>query len=66
VVKITDNLKKLTYDFYCRYNVILIAKELLGKIIVANIDGKITSRRIVETEAYIGITDKASHSYGGK
>jgi DNA-3-methyladenine glycosylase len=59
-------LKKLTYDFYCRHNVILIAKELLGKIIVANIDGKITSRRIVETEAYIGITDKASHSYGGK
>ena len=26
----------------------------------------VTSGRIVETEAYIGITDKASHSFGGK
>ena len=43
-----------------------IAKELLGKIIVTNFDSFITSGRIVETEAYVGITDKASHSFGNR
>lgn len=43
-----------------------IAVELLGKIVVTNFDGIVTSGRIVETEAYIGITDKASHSWLGK
>jgi DNA-3-methyladenine glycosylase len=59
-------LNKLTIDFYNRKDVLQIAKELLGKIVITNIGGVITSGRIVETEAYIGITDKASHSYGGK
>lgn len=59
-------MKKLTIEFYKRKNVVLIARELLGKIIVTNFDGNITSGRIVETEAYIGITDKASHAWLGK
>lgn len=64
--KITDNLYKLTIDFYNRENAVEIAKELLGKVLVTNFDGFHTSGRIVETEAYIGLTDKASHSYAGK
>lgn len=44
----------------------MIARELLGKIIVTNIEGIQTSGRVVETEAYAGITDKASHAYAGK
>lgn len=59
-------MNKLTIDFYNRNDVLQIAKELLGKIIVTNHDGIVTSGRIVETEAYIGITDKASHSWLGK
>ncbi len=59
-------MKKLTIDFYKRKNVVLIARELLGKIIITTIDGIITSGRIVETEAYKGITDKASHAYAGR
>jgi DNA-3-methyladenine glycosylase len=59
-------MKKLPIQFYKRADVVLIAKELIGKIIVTNFDGIITSGRIVETEAYIGLTDKASHSFGGK
>jgi DNA-3-methyladenine glycosylase len=39
---------------------------LIGKIVVTNFNGIITSGRIVETEAYIGLTDRASHSFGGK
>ena len=59
-------MNKLTIDFYNRKEVLLIAAELLGKIIVTCVDGNVTSGRIVETEAYIGLTDKASHSWLGK
>ena len=57
---------KLSIDFYNRDNVVQIAKELLGKILVTNFEGVLTSGRIVETEAYVGMADRASHSYGGK
>ena len=59
-------MNKLLIDFYDRKNVVQIAKELIGKIVVTNFNGLRTSGRIVETEAYTGLTDKASHSYNGK
>ncbi len=59
-------MKKLKPDFFRRDNVLQIAKELLGKIIVTCMDGVITSGRIVEVEAYSGITDRASHAYNGR
>lgn len=59
-------MKKLPIEFYDRKNVVQIAEELLGKILVSTIDGTLTSGIIVETEAYIGLSDKASHSFGGK
>ena len=59
-------MKKLPIQFYVRPDVVLIAKELIGKIIVTNFNGVSTSGRIVETEAYVAITDRASHSFGGK
>jgi DNA-3-methyladenine glycosylase len=59
-------MKKVPLSFYNRKDVVKIAKELLGKIIVTRFDEQITSGRIVETEAYVGIVDKASHSFGGK
>jgi len=43
-----------------------VIKELLGKYIVRQIGGKKFGGRIVETEAYIGPQDKASHAFGGK
>ena len=64
--KVNTIMKKLSIHFYKRPDVILIAKELIGKIITTNFNGVITSGRIVETEAYIGLTDRASHTYGGK
>ncbi len=60
------SLKKLDHSFYDRKNVVLIAKELLGKILVTQIDGVRTSGRIVETEAYNGVVDRASHAFGGR
>jgi len=59
-------MKKLPRSFYRRTDVVAIAKELLGKIIVTDIDGILTSARIVETEAYMGHVDRASHSYNGR
>lgn len=59
-------MKKLSLAFFQRKDVVEIAKDLLGKIVVSNIAGKITSGRIVETEAYVAYVDKASHAYNGK
>ena len=59
-------MKKLTAQFYNRTDVVLIARELIGKIIVTDFNGQVCTGRIVETEAYIGLTDRASHSFGGK
>ncbi|HEY4877260.1 MAG TPA: DNA-3-methyladenine glycosylase [Puia sp.] len=61
-----SKIKKLGDSFYNRNDVVKIAKELLGKILVTKFDGQLTSGRIVETEAYRGETDKASHAYGGR
>ena len=41
----------------------VIARELLGKILVTHFDGIFTAARITETEAYNGAADKASHAY---
>lgn len=40
--------------------------QLLGKQLFTNIHGELTGGVIVETEAYNGITDKASHAYRGR
>jgi DNA-3-methyladenine glycosylase len=59
-------MKKLPLSFYSGKDVVAIARQLLGKIIVTEIDGLVTSGKIVEAEAYVALTDKASHSFGGK
>ena len=59
-------MSKLSADFYQRDDVLLISRELLGKVLCTNFHGKLTSGIIVETEAYAGVTDKASHTYGGR
>jgi DNA-3-methyladenine glycosylase len=52
----------LTRDFYER-DTLTVAKELLGKVIVHETSEGLTMGKIVETEAYIGPEDKASHAY---
>ncbi len=56
----------LPESFYTRKDVVKIAQELLGKVLVTNIDGIYTSGMIVETEAYAGAADKASHAHGNR
>lgn len=59
-------MKKLPGIFFDRDDVVQIARDLLGKLVITAINGELTGGRIVETEAYVGITDKASHSFGGR
>lgn len=58
-------MKMLDREFYNRDSLI-VAKELLGKVLVHEINGQRISAKIVETEAYMGVSDKAAHSYGGR
>ena len=55
---------KLPKSFYTR-NVLTVAKELLGKVIIKKNSSELLSGRIVEVEAYDGEKDKAAHSYHG-
>lgn len=59
-------MKKLPIGFYRRDNILVIAKELLGKMLVTKWEDVTTAGRIVEVEAYNGIIDKASHAAGGR
>ncbi|NDB96145.1 MAG: DNA-3-methyladenine glycosylase [Verrucomicrobia bacterium] len=57
----------LSRSFYARRDPVVVARELLGKVIKVQV-GKIgmCAGRIVETEAYGGPLDRASHAWKGK
>src|SRR5215471_13925556 len=60
-------MKKLPRDFYTRADVLEVARDLLGKkLVVPNRNGTRVAGIIVETEAYRGPGDRASHAYGGR
>ncbi len=58
-----DFSSKLEKEFY-RRKLLVVAKELLGKILVKKNGRQILAGKIVEVEAYDGATDEAAHSYG--
>ena len=60
------SLLKLPQSFYLRNEVVQVAKDLLGKVLITNFENRITAGRIVETEAYNGAYDKASHAYNNR
>ena len=43
-----------------------VARELLGKVLVRQEQGKVLTGRIVEVEAYLGEKDPAAHSAAGR
>jgi len=58
---------KLGRDFYTRADTLTVARDLLGKrLVVPAPGGARVSARIVEVEAYLGVEDRAAHSYGGR
>ena len=56
----------LPREFYTRTDVVQIANELLGKVLYTSFENEITAGIITETEAYAGVTDKASHAYNNR
>ncbi|MBC5995192.1 DNA-3-methyladenine glycosylase [Romboutsia ilealis] len=52
-------------DFFQK-DAISLAKDILGKYLIREYDGKQIVSKIVETEAYMGVNDKAAHVYGDK
>ena len=57
---------KLPESYYHNTDVVALSKDLIGKYLFTCIDGVICGGYIVETEAYNGVVDKASHAYGNK
>jgi DNA-3-methyladenine glycosylase len=57
---------KLSRDFYTRPDVVRISRELIGKHLFTRMNGRLTGGIIVETEAYAGPIDRASHAYNGR
>ncbi|MEZ4373640.1 MAG: DNA-3-methyladenine glycosylase [Polyangiaceae bacterium] len=51
---------------FCQRPVLTVARELIGKYVVRDLDGELLVGRIVETEAYRGPEDRAAHSFGGR
>ncbi|MCU0332267.1 MAG: DNA-3-methyladenine glycosylase [Ignavibacteriaceae bacterium] len=58
------SIKKLKKSFY-RKEVVVVARELLGKVLVKSNGKENLAGKIVEVEAYHGDLDEAAHSYGG-
>ena len=56
--------KKLPREFYER-DTQLVAKELLGKVLIRRWRGKTMAVRITEVESYAGEDDQASHAFRG-
>jgi len=59
-------MARLSSSFFLDSDVVVVAKNLLGKLLVTHFDGTITSGIITETEAYCGQNDKACHANNGK
>ena len=59
-------MPRLSAEFYLREEVTVIARELLGQLLITEKNGNRTSGLIVETEAYRGPEDKASHAYNNR
>jgi DNA-3-methyladenine glycosylase len=58
---------KLRRKFYTTLDTLAVARGLLGKLLVVPYSrGNRVSGMIVETEAYMGVEDRAAHSYGGR
>ncbi len=59
--------RRLPLSFYRQRDALTLARDLLGSVVVVpTSDGIRVSGMIVETEAYRGVTDRASHAYGDR
>lgn len=59
-------MKVVPNSFFCQEDVVKIAQQMIGMTLFTKSGNEIVGGIITETEAYAGITDKASHAYGGR
>ncbi|SDC34700.1 DNA-3-methyladenine glycosylase [Geotoga petraea] len=52
--------------YFFKQDAVTLAKDLLGKMLVRKVEGRIINSLITETEAYVGPEDKGSHAYNNK
>lgn len=64
MVEAAEQVGALPQGFYSRPTT-EVARDLLGKLIVHQIDGDALAGRIVEVEAYLGLKDEAAHAFAG-
>lgn len=57
---------RLSLEFYLRPDVVQVARELLGKVLVTHFEGQLTAGIITETEAYRAPDDRACHAFGNR
>ncbi|MBK0379458.1 DNA-3-methyladenine glycosylase [Mucilaginibacter segetis] len=57
---------KLPDKYYHSSDVVALSRDLIGKYLFTSINNEVTGGYIVETEAYNGIIDRASHSFGNR
>ena len=62
--RLAHQARPLKRSFYER-NTQVVAFELIGKVLTLDQRGAVLSAKIVETEAYLGADDPASHAYHG-
>jgi DNA-3-methyladenine glycosylase len=60
-----SRVKRLTQSFFQR-PAEDVARALIGKILVRRVPGKLLRARLIETEAYLGPDDLASHASKGR
>lgn len=58
-------MARLPRKFY-RNPTARVARELIGKVLCVRTARGVERSRIVETEAYLGVKDRACHSFGGR
>jgi DNA-3-methyladenine glycosylase len=57
---------RLPIEFYLRTDVVQVARDLLGKVLVTQLEGKLTAGIITETEAYRAPDDRACHAWNNR
>lgn len=65
ISEVGSMIDRLPREFY-ETDGLTLAQALIGKVLVHRVNGVELCGIISETEAYMGVTDKASHAYGGR
>lgn len=63
-----NSSKKIPLSYYRQDDVLALSKSLIGKYLLTYLgpENIVTGGMILETEAYLGADDKASHAYGNR